>query len=374
MRIEHLPTPAALVDLDRLEENVARMARRASVLEVGLRPHFKTHKCVEVARLQASRGATGFTVSTLAEARALLEAGFRDLLWAVPLPLGRLEEAAALSQQAERLAFLVDSVEAAEALDAHGRAAGRKHEVFLEVDCGYHRSGVRPSNPAAISLAERLDCAPGLSFRGLMTHAGHAYACRDRSGSAAVAAEERDVTVAFARALRERGVWVEEVSVGSTPTVLAADHLRGVTEVRPGNYVFFDAFQAAIGSCALRDCAYTVLATVTSADRAAGSFALDAGALALSKDAGAVHVDPDCGFGVLLPAEGGEPLSGLWLAGLSQEHGHGRARGGGTMSLAVGDRVRVVPNHSCLSAAAFGTLHAVRGGEVVDRWLPARGW
>ena len=374
MRTSHLPTPAALVDLDALERNLDRMAARARQLGVALRPHFKTHKCVEVARLQAARGAAGFTVSTLAEARALLAAGFGDLVWAVPLPLGRLEEAAALARGAERFAFLVDSEEARKALDREGRRRGSRHGVFLEVDCGYHRSGVEPLEPGAAALAGRLAEAPGLAFRGLLTHAGHAYACRDRAGAAAVAAEEREATAGFARRLRAVGVAVETVSVGSTPTVLAADHLKGVDEVRPGNYALFDAFQAAVGSCTLRDCAFSVLATVTSADPRRGSFTLDAGALALSKDPGALHVDPACGFGVLLAEGGGEPLGDLLLPALSQEHGHGRTRPGAALALRVGERLRVVPNHSCLAAAAFEALHAVRGDEVVERWRPARGW
>jgi len=374
MRIGELPTPAAVVDLDVLQRNLSRMAQRAAALGVALRPHFKTHKCVEVARLQSACGVRGFTVSTLAEARALLAAGFGDLVWAVPLSPGRLDEACLLARKAEHFAFLVDSPEASDSLDARGRRAAERHEVLLEVDCGYHRSGVDPGAGESVALAERLAAARGLSFRGLLTHAGHAYACRDRRGAEAVAAEEREVTVGFAQRLREEGVAVEQVSVGSTPTVLAADHLRGVTEVRPGNYVFFDAFQAAIGSCTLADCAFTVLATVTSANGKEGRFALDAGALALSKDPGPVHVDPRCGFGVLLPGEGGAPLHDLVLAALSQEHGHGRTRPGREKPPQVGDRIRVIPNHSCLAAAAFETFYAVQAGEVVELWHPARGW
>lgn len=374
MRIAHLPTPAALVDLEVLERNLDRMAQRARDLGVALRPHFKTHKCVEVARLQTARGARGFTVSTLAEARALVGAGFGDLTWAVPLPLGRLEEAAELAARADSFHFTVESAEAAEHLDDHGVRSGRRLGCFLEVDCGYHRSGVEPGAGSSLALARRLSEGRGLVFRGLLTHAGHAYGCRDRHQAAAVAEEERGVTVGFAAHLREAGVGVEEVSVGSTPTVLAARGLAGVTEIRPGNYAFFDAFQVAIGSCTLGACAFSVLATVTSASERSGRFCLDAGALALSKDPGPSHLDPACGFGVLSDAESGERLEGLRLAALSQEHGHGRAVGGVARLPRVGERVRVVPNHSCLSAACFGTVFAVRGEAVEEEWHPVRGW
>lgn len=367
-----LPTPAALVDLERASRNARAMRERARALGVRLRPHVKTHKCAEGALLQQDRGG-GLTVSTLAEARRMASAGFVDLTWALPLPLCRLQEACDLAGEVARLGFLVDSREAAEALGREGLRRGRTFAVLLKVDCGYGRAGVDPEGEEGLAMAHALCDHPGLTFEGLLTHAGQAYGARSRAGVVPVAARERDVVVELAARMRQGGIPVGEVSVGSTPTVLAVDHLTGVTEMRPGNYLFFDAFQVALGSCALDACAFTVLATVIGAHPGRDAFVLDAGALALSKDPGATQVDPACGYGVVVAAESGEPLPGLRVASLSQEHAVVKVGPGGRTP-AVGERVRIVPNHACLSAACFDRFHGLRGAEVVELWRPARGW
>jgi D-serine deaminase-like pyridoxal phosphate-dependent protein len=181
--------------------------------------------------------------------------------------------------------------------------------------------------------------------------------------------------VRFAEKLRAEGVGVPEVSVGSTPACCAAERYDGVTEIRPGNYAFFDAFQAAIGTCSHRDAlAFTVLATVISHHAGRGELLVNAGALALSKDPGAVHVDPHCGFGTVCTLSG-RPVPGLRLKALSQEHGEVAGADPGALGeLPVGSRVRIVPNHSCLAAACFDRYHVAEEGEVVEEWRPARGW
>lgn len=370
-----LPTPCALVDLDRLERNAAEMAARCARLGVRLRPHVKTHKCVEAARVQLQGGPGGLTVSTLAEARALAAAGFDDLTWAVPVAPARLPEVLDLVSRGVRLGVLVDHPAAAAAVDAAAAAAGVRLRVWLKVDCGGGRAGVDPDREDALNLARTLAGSRHLELAGILTHAGHAYRCRDRAGAAAVAVEERDVMAAFADRLRAAGVPVAEVSVGSTPTVTAAGDLAGVTEVRPGNYAFFDAFQVAVGSCRLDDVAFSVLVTVIGHYPGRGEMVVDGGALALSRDPGPVHVDPACGFGMVTTADGRRPLPGLKLVSLSQEHGLVRAEAPADLEgCPFGTTLRVVPNHSCLSAALFDRYHVLRGTEVVDEWRPARGW
>jgi D-serine deaminase-like pyridoxal phosphate-dependent protein len=246
--------------------------------------------------------------------------------------------------------------------------------VLLEVDCGDHRTGVDPDADESVALARAIAAAKHVELVGILTHAGHSYACRDREQLAAVARQERDVAVAFAERLRRVGLAVAEVSIGSTPTMSAIDDLTGVTEVRPGNYVFYDAFQAAIGSCSLEDAAFSVLASVIGLYPEAGRLVLDAGALALSKDEGARHVDPAAGFGVLADLEGRPLNEALRLVSLSQEHGVVRRPSAALAGLGVGDRVRVIANHSCLAAALHPQLFVARGQDVVDRWQPLRGW
>ncbi len=370
-----LATPCALVDAAGVERNVRRMAERASALGVRLRPHVKTHKCVGLARLQAEAGARGLTVSTLAEAEFFAKAGFGDLTYAVPLSPARVRRAVDLCASVDRLAVLVDQEATFTRLETEARERGILVPVFLKVDCGYHRAGVDPRRPESRDLARRLADSLYLDFRGLLTHAGHAYGCRTRAEIRTIAAQERDVTTGFADALRGEGVAVEEVSVGSTPTMSVADDLAGVTEIRPGNYVFYDVLQAAIGSCALGDVSFSVLGTVLGRYEDRGTLILDTGATALSKDPGPAHVDPDCGFGLIAGWPDGPLRAGLRIVALSQEHAVvAPLEGALPADLDVGDRVRVLPNHACLAAAMFDRYYVLQGSEVVDIWEPTRGW
>lgn len=370
-----ISTPAAVVDLDIVERNAAAIAARAQRLGVRLRPHVKTHKCVEAARLQVRGHFGGITVSTVAEARAFAADGFRDITLAVPIAPQRAPSIASLAHAAERLNVLVDHPATADALEAAARAEDVRLRVFLKVDCGLHRAGVDPCDPTVPAFAVRLARSRHLEFRGLLTHAGQAYHCRTWDEVASVARHERDVVVSLAEKLRRSGVEVADVSVGSTPTVLATDDLSGVTEVRPGNYLFFDAFQVALGCCATADCAFTVLTTVAGTYPARGSLVIDAGALALSKDEGARQLDPTPSYGIVLREDGRTALPGWHLHSLTQEHGVVRVEGPGNPApLAIGTRLRIVPNHSCLAAAMFDRFAVVRGDEIVDEWRPVRGW
>lgn len=372
--LERLPTPCALVDRAVLERNCAAMRALAERLGVRLRPHVKTHKCVEAARLQHGGGVGPVTVSTLAEAEALAAAGFSDLLYAVPVAPAKLERAVALARRVTRLALLVDHPLTVAAAAAAAAADAVRLPLHLKVDCGGGRAGVAPDGAEALALARAVVASPHLELAGILTHAGHAYACRSRAEAAAVAGREREAMVALAERLRGAGIAVPEVSVGSTPTVLAVDDLSGVSEIRPGNYVFFDAFQLAIGSCALAEVAFSVLVSVVGHYPERGAVVVDGGALALSRDPGPVHLDPGCGFGLVLATDG-RRLQGLSVASLSQEHGLLRAaRPADLVGLEPGARLRIVPNHSCLAAALFDRIHVVDGGEVVEEWHPARGW
>jgi D-serine deaminase-like pyridoxal phosphate-dependent protein len=369
-----LPTPCAVVDLDTVERNTRRMAERMARLGVRLRPHVKTHKCVEAARLQTRGHFGGITVSTLAEARHFASAGFRDITWAFPLPLPRIREAAELALSIDRLNLTIDNSAALHALETFPAASAFRFSVFLEVDCGDHRSGVDPGDPEAIALARRMAASEAIDFRGILTHAGHSYAARGVEEIREVAREERDAAAAFASRLRAAGVNVHDVSVGSTPTMSLAENLDGVTEARPGNYVFYDAFQASIGSCSLDDAAFSVLTTVVGHYPSRNRMIVDAGALALSKDAGPRHVAEGCGFGEFFDLAG-RRLPELRLVKLSQEHG--QIEGGEPLRYErypLGSRLRIVPNHSCLAAALYDRYHVVQEGRVAAEWRPVRGW
>ena len=374
MRVGDLRTPAALVDIAALERNAARMGATAARLGVRLRPHVKTHKTLEAARIQVRGQFGGITVSTLAEAAFFAAGGFSDITYAVPVAPAKVGEAAEIASRLGRLNLLVDHTDAAAAVEACARARGLRLSLFLKVDCGYHRAGVDPERTESVVFAARLAGSPHLDFRGILTHAGQSYHARSSDEIRPIAAHEGAVMAAFAGRLRAAGVRVEEVSVGSTPTLAVAGDLGGVTEVRPGNYAFFDATQMAIGSCSLEDVAFSVLVTVIGCYPDRGELVVDGGALALSRDPGPVHVDRDCGFGVVRTVAG-EALPGWRVVSLSQEHGVVRAaRPRDAGSLPIGSLLRIVPNHSCLAAALFERYAVVRGERVVDEWRPARGW
>lgn len=372
-----LATPAAIVDLDRLEANTDRISRRVHKLGARLRPHVKTHKTVEAARIQVGGHFGGITVSTLAEARFFARAGFRDITYAVPVAPQRLTEAIELSRSLEALHLLVDHEASFEAMEASAKASGARLSAFLKVDCGYHRAGVDPERDESVALALRLARSSRVDFAGILTHAGHSYHAKSADEIRRVAALEREVMVRFAEKLRGAGAPPAVVSVGSTPTIALGESLDGITEARPGNYVFFDRFQASVGSCALDDAAFSVLVTVVGQYPERNQLLIDAGALALSKDEGPTHVEPGCGYGAVFSGDGAEHDSTLRVGPISQEHGKIQGTADAPIDFArlgVGTRLRIVPNHSCLTAALFDRYHVVRGDRVVDEWLPVRGW
>jgi len=377
MNIDQLPTPALLLDYDILEQNLNRMQNRARELNVALRPHMKTHKCIEIAKQQLSLGANGITVSTFYEAEQFAANGFNDITWALPFPFSYVEKAIALSSKIT-LRVLVDSHEAIAYLEhAFAPHSGRLH-VWLKVDCGAHRAGVNPYSQRAEQLAQSLADSKTLIFDGILTHAGHSYNATSKDEIIKIAEEERSVMVHFAERLRKKGINVPFISVGSTPTMTLAKSLDGINEMRPGNYVFHDYTQAQLGVCNVGDCALTVLASVISHQPSAQFFVTDAGALALSKDLGATHLRNDMGMGAIYEDYERKRLIAhidLQIQTLSQEHGivvaeqiaHIEER------FNVGDKIRILEHHSCLTAANFDHYYVTRRNRVVDRWKILRG-
>jgi D-serine deaminase-like pyridoxal phosphate-dependent protein len=368
-----LPTPALLLDHDRVRRNATRVADRVRALGARLRPHVKTHKSIEVGRLQVAGGFRGITVSTLAEARAFAAHGFDDITYAVPIERGKFEAVTAIAREGVRLAVITDEPSVPGPLAEAARRAGVTLDVYVKVDCGYHRAGVDPEGPLLPELAQRIGERTSLRFAGLLTHAGHSYHAPNVAAVQVIAATERDVMRRAAARLSAAGITVPVVSVGSTPTVTHVDHLEGVHEVRAGNYAFYDVTQVALGSCRLEDCVLSVLAAVVQRDRVRSRVIVDAGAIALSKDRGPVELDAAAGYGRVLSLEG-EDL-GLRVAGVSQEHGSIPVHEPALLDrLAVGTRVRILVNHSCLTAAQHAEYVVHEGTTIVDRWVNHRGW
>ena len=368
MTLDDLPTPCLVLDLGVLKRNLALMqAAVARFPGLRLRPHMKTAKSVEVAKLAAPDSGP-ITVSTLAEARTFAEAGWRDQIYAVGITPAKLDAVAALNAAGAAVKVITDDVEAARAIAAHPRAI----QALVEVDVGEARGGVAPDGGALTEIAAAL----GRRLAGVLSHSGHSYAGRSVADMAAIAEAERlAITVAAAR-LREGGQAVPIVSLGSSPTAMHAARMDGVTEVRAGVYMFGDLFQGQIATHPPDDIAVTVLASVIGRRPDRNTLLLDAGALALSKDRSTQAAPRDWGFGRVLDAAG-RPLPGDPLVARAYQE-HGEVHAGAPLPferLAVGARLRVVPNHSCLTAAAHDRYHVVDGGrEVIATWDRVNGW
>jgi len=367
---ENLTTPFFVVDRAIARRNAERMRSKAERNGVILRPHVKTHKTVEGARMQLGAMYGPITVSTIAEAEDFADHGFEDITYAVPIAPSKLDRCAALGGRVDRLNLLVDNADSIDAMERFARSTGATFDVFLKVDCGYHRAGVEPSDPEAVRLARMLDESDMIRCRGLLTHAGHSYHARSREEIAPIAEAEQQCLTRFAERLREEGIDVLCRSIGSTPTMNVAESIDA-DEIRPGNYLFHDVFQVTIGSCTLDDCAAWVAATIVGVYADRREAIVDCGSLGLSKDVGATHVDPDPGFGVVTDLAGVRLR--CRLGSLSQEHGILSFESKEEIP-PVGTMVRIIPNHSCLTAALHETFLVVEGDEVVDEWFPSRGW
>ncbi len=341
-----LETPAAVVDVRRLERNLARMAIAADAAGVALRPHAKTHKSLQVSRRQLANGAAGLTVATLAEAELFASDGCPSVFIAYPLWAGSHDRGARLAALHDRtdLRVGVDSTEAAARLA--GAVPGLK--VLVEVDSGQHRSGVVPDQVTALAAACR---ELGLDVIGAFTHPGHAYTAPD---DVARATEDERAALAAADAALAAVLDRQPVlSGGSSPTA-AAGIAAPLTEVRPGTYVFGDRQQMHLSGLKEEDIALVVAARVVSVPRP-GEAVLDAGSKALSSDRPSWLP----GHGLILEAP--EATIGV----LSEEHAVVR---GLATRLAVGDLVRVIPNHVCTVVNLTSELLVVFDGQVTERW------
>ncbi|HEY1293501.1 MAG TPA: alanine racemase [Chloroflexota bacterium] len=353
--IDELDTPAVLVDLDRLERNITRMAQLAADAGVNLRPHTKSHKTAGIAHRQLAAGAAGVTVAKLDEAEACLKEGIRDIFVANEVAGRHKWARAARLQEQGTVAVGVDSVEAARGLSEAAAERGVQIPVLVEVDTGLHRAGLPPGNRVA-DLAERIAPLPGVILRGVFTHAGHAYGAHALEEVQRIAHAEARGVLDSAESIRGRGLECLVISVGSTPTICAAGALPGVTEIRPGNYVFFDRMQVGLGVTTRETCSQTILATVISrpvADR----IVVDAGSKTFALDRGAHGLETVAGYGE-------DVDHGLVLERLSEEHGI--ITGAAPSGIAVGSRLRFLTNHACTVANLADVLYGVRNAVVEE--------
>ncbi len=376
MHLRDVPTPALVLDRDVLARNTARMTNHVAARGLRLRPHMKTAKSIDVARYALAGNFGGITVSTLTEAEYFAGHGITDLLYAVSIVPDKLDRVAALLRRGITVTVIVDSPIVAAAVAAYGAASGDVFPVMIEIDVGEARGGVHPESTALLDVGAALRGADGARLRGVMAHAGQSYAARSIAGVAAIGADEARGALLAARRLREAGIECPEVSVGSTPTALHGPVFEGVTEVRCGVYMFGDLFQAQIASCMVEDLAVSVLATVIGHRRDPDRIVIDAGALALSKDRSTAGMPLDAGFGLVLDERGEPPRALLRVDRVYQEHGVVEIPDPDLLAaFPIGTRVRVLPNHVCMTAAMYDRYHVVASSDVLlDTWGRCNGW
>jgi D-serine deaminase-like pyridoxal phosphate-dependent protein len=373
MQLSDLPTPQVLIDHTRAMNNIARVQALASAAGARLRPHAKTHKSPAVARWQIEAGAVGIACAKIGEAEVFVEAGITDIRLPYPVNPVNAPRLLPLMDRAS-ISIIVDHAGVARGWSEAMQRAGRTLDVLVKVDVGFHRCGIDP-DADALGFIRAVAALPGLRLRGLLSHAGHAYHAASEEDLRAIAAREAETLSSLSAQAAASGIALDEISVGATPTLRYSAGQPGVTELRPGNYVYFDRTQVALGAAALDDCALTVLATVVA--KHPGRIILDCGSKTLTNDqARGIAAAP--GYGAVLAGESDaldyarEIDETLTIERLSEEHATVRVTG--ATRLEPGDRVRVLPNHSCVVSNLVDVVRLVDGDEVIDTLaIAARG-
>ena len=365
MRLADLPTPCLVLDRQKLQGNIRAMAGILARHKVPLRPHMKTAKSIDVARMALEGQPGGITVSTLAEAEYFASHGIKDILYAVGITPAKLDQVARLNAAGAGVTVITDDPLTADAIAAHPA----EFKALIEIDCGEQRGGVLVSEDLISELADRL----GPRLAGVMTHAGHSYQGRSVAEIAQIAELERSHVVYAAQRLRAEGHKIAIVSAGSSPTGRHAETMTGLTEFRAGVYMLGDLFQAEIETHGRDTIALTVLTSVIG--RPGGRLLIDAGALALSKDRSTEAAPTDYGFGLVQDIRGELALGKSIVRKAYQEHGVVELDPNSPMETPVGTKLRILPNHACLTAAAHDRYYVIDGtDEVVAVWPRLNGW
>lgn len=379
MSISKLTTPALLLSRQRLQGNLARMNTRASQLGVTLRPHLKTCKSVDVARHVLGDRWSSAAVSTLAELSAFFAAGIRDLRYTAPFAAEKLPLVAPLIEQGLHFEVLIGDLGNAAAVGRAASESGVAVHVMIEVDVDGYRGGVSPASRAFRELAAMLERHAQLELRGLYSYGGGTYRIAGKAERVDLIERHRHTLVEAAGALREAGHACPILGIGSSPALHDAATYEGIDEACAGVYVFQDLAQRGIGVTSLDDIAVSVLATVVQHKADSGRIYIDAGALALAQDRSTASQVEDQGYGLVCDAETLQPLGNgdVIVAAVSQEHGLVQRRDGSPApadQLPVGGRVRVMPNHVCMTTNAYSGYHVVDGTEAGEWWPRVNGW
>uniref|UniRef100_K3X9Z9 D-serine dehydratase n=1 Tax=Globisporangium ultimum (strain ATCC 200006 / CBS 805.95 / DAOM BR144) TaxID=431595 RepID=K3X9Z9_GLOUD len=391
---EWMVTPSVVVDETRLQRNVQRMQQLANDHHVQLRPHVKTHKTVEITAMQLQAGACGITVAKPSEAHKFLHSGLKSLksiLVAYPVvqtaKIGKLLVAA--QQFGMEVRMTIDSAAGIDAVEKAANSCDYQVKVLIHIDVGYHRVGLEEGDPKILEFTKRIEKSPNLEFTGLLSHAGHAYSCKTVEECAKIAETERSTLVRIKSSLEESGIAVPVVSVGSTLTEPARKSFVGITEIRPGNYVFLDRTPVNIGLFSIQDVSLGILVTVVSSNKY--YFIVDAGSKVLSSDApraveggtfgtncyGLAFYEKDFERLDKPPTQNksvmadGHEITCFEVSKLSEEHGWIK-QVEGIAPPPIGQRMIIFPNHACVVANLTDNLY-IQGAQSKSWKVFARG-
>ncbi|XP_013864431.1 D-threo-3-hydroxyaspartate dehydratase [Austrofundulus limnaeus] len=362
-----LCSPALVVDVDKVKKNAQRMIERCQKLGIQLRPHMKTHKTIECADIMTAGSRRCIVVSTLAEACFYADHGFDDILYAYSVPFDKVERCAALSERLDLFQVLLDHPDALTLLKQRPLKGGRLWHVWMKLDCGNGRAGVLHTEPEALGLAQAIAETEGVELTGVYVQCGNTYHCRGMEQIQAVVQETTNYLLQFMKQLNAAGISCKS-SIGSTPSCShPVDDMAKLSEVHPGNYVFYDVQQSGIGSCSLEDVAVRVLTRVIGHCPHRNQLLIDCGWSAISLD-GAGKLPT--GYAVI------EGHPDLKLLSMTQEQGRVEPISGPLdySKYPLGTLLKLIPYHSCATALMHPVYYVHSEGRLLGKWTPTRGW
>jgi D-serine deaminase-like pyridoxal phosphate-dependent protein len=362
--IQELDTPTLLLDYEKLKQNIEAVSLFSKETGVAVRPHIKTHKSIKIAQMQMDAGAIGIAVAKIGEAEVMVDGGITDILIAYPIASGlKVNRLIRLLEKGANIKVAVDSEAQLQHLHKGLEHSPYQLEVWIKVNSGLNRCGVEPGGDV-LKLAKLIMTLPHLKLGGIFTHAGHSYAAKSFEGIEEIGVKEGKAVIESANECERAGIQIKVRSVGSTPTYKIAGRIEGITEVRPGNAVFFDAIQVGLGVAKSEQCALTLLASVIGVYH--NRIIFDTGSKSLCLDKGAHGNETVKGFGMVL----NHPE--ITIDRLSEEHGVGVFSRAPALELT--EKVEIIPNHACTVANMFEEYVVHRNGVVIDSWtIDARG-
>ena len=374
--LEELDTPCLILDKSLLEKNCFKARKKCLELNTILRPHVKTPKSIEIAKIALDNQEGPITVSTLNEAEYFANAGFKDILYAVCVIPKKLNRLNFIQQKYScMIRMVIDSVFVAQEILNYSKLHNANFEILIEIDCGEGRSGLFHQDQKIRDISRVFAENDQTNLIGVLTHAGHSYSTKDKNEILSISNIERAEALASIKNFSNFNKISPVISVGSSPTMFLASNLDGISEIRAGIYMFWDLAQASRGICKIEEIAISVLASVIGHNHQRKRIIIDAGSLALSKDVSANNFMKEAGYGLVCNPDTGIPFDGLNVSEVHQEHGSIDLE---TIdwfdNFPIGSLVRILPNHASLTCAAHEKYNVLENEQITESWSRTNGW